>query len=90
MDPTLEASFKSFSEKITEGGKNKTIKMTDDEALQLYKYYKQATVGDNNTAKPGMFAMKDKAKWTAWDSVKGTDKKTAMEKYIDLAKKWVK
>ena len=38
-------------------------KMTDDELLQIYGLYKQATVGDNNTDKPGMLDFKGKKKY---------------------------
>ena len=42
----------------------------------------QATVGDVNTERPGMFDFTGKSKWDAWESVKGTDKETAMQEYI--------
>ena len=65
---------------------------TNDEKLVLYKFYKQATVGDVNTARPGMLDFAGKAKWDAWESVKGTSKHDAEVKYIntvnDLIKKY--
>ncbi|EPS92457.1 hypothetical protein FOMPIDRAFT_131402 [Fomitopsis schrenkii] len=48
----------------------------------FYKYYKQATVGDVNTARPGMLDFVGKAKWDAWESVEGTIKEEARTKYI--------
>jgi diazepam-binding inhibitor (GABA receptor modulating acyl-CoA-binding protein) len=42
---------------------NSNIKMSDDELLQIYSLYKQGTVGDNTTDKPGMLDFKGKAKW---------------------------
>lgn len=39
--------------------------------LQLVSLLLQGTVGDNTTSKPGMFDMKGKAKWSAWDGKKG-------------------
>ena len=39
------------------------IKMTDDELKQVYSLYKQGTVGDNTSDKPGMLDFKGKAKW---------------------------
>lgn len=36
---------------------------------QFYKYYKQGTVGDVNTARPGMLDFTGKAKWDAWKEV---------------------
>ncbi|CDS40408.1 acyl coenzyme A binding protein [Echinococcus multilocularis] len=44
---------------------------SDDDKLYLYGLYKQATVGDVNTAKPGMLDVKGKAKWEAWNGRKG-------------------
>ena len=51
--------------------------MADDEFLQLYSLFKQATVGDINTNRPGMLDFKGKAKWDAWEKVKGKSKEDA-------------
>ena len=45
--------------------KNLKTRPKDEELLELYALYKQATEGDNNTAKPGFFSFKDQAKWNA-------------------------
>jgi diazepam-binding inhibitor (GABA receptor modulating acyl-CoA-binding protein) len=55
--------------------------------LKLYALYKQATIGDVNTEKPGMFSMKERAKWTAWESEKGKAKETAEAEYIAFVEK---
>uniref|UniRef100_A0A914PK11 ACB domain-containing protein n=1 Tax=Panagrolaimus davidi TaxID=227884 RepID=A0A914PK11_9BILA len=55
----------------------------NDELLELYALYKQGTVGDNNTPKPGMLDMKGKAKWNAWDGKKGTSQDKAKELYVE-------
>lgn len=65
---------------------NEKIKMTDDELLQLYSLFKQATVGDNNTNKPGMLDFKGKAKWEAWNKVKGKSKEESQVEYTAIAK----
>lgn len=57
---------------------------SDDELLELYGLYKQATVGDNETEKPGMFDFKGKYKWEAWTKLKGTSQEEAEQKYIAL------
>ncbi len=62
----------------------------NNELLDLYKYYKQATVGDVNISKPGIFNLKDQAKWNSWDSVKGTDKHTSEVEYIKLVNQLIK
>ena len=49
-----------------------TSKPSNDDLLKLYSLYKQATVGDNETEKPGFFDFKASAKWTKWAELKGT------------------
>ena len=44
-------------------------------------------MGDVNTASPGMFDFKGKAKWSAWSSVKGMSQADATAAYIALADK---
>ena len=65
------------SKKLSERPDNETL-------LKLYALYKQGTEGDNETKKPGMMDMVGRAKWGAWDELKGTDPKEAMQQYIDL------
>jgi len=59
----------------------------DDEMLKLYGLYKQATVGDVNTERPGTFSMDfaGKAKWDAWSGNKGVAKEKAEQDYVDVA-----
>jgi acyl-CoA-binding protein len=52
--------------------------------LKIYGLYKQATTGDNAEKKPGFSDMVGRAKWEAWDGVKGTGTQEAMQQYIDL------
>ena len=65
--------------------KNLAKKPSDDELLELYSLYKQATMGDNNTDKPGFLDFKGKAKWEAWNKKKGTSKADAETAYVALA-----
>ncbi|XP_041057451.1 acyl-CoA-binding protein [Carcharodon carcharias] len=69
-------------EKAAEEVKQLKLKPSDDEMLLIYSLYKQATVGDVNTDRPGMFDLKGKAKWDAWNERKGTSKEEAMKMYI--------
>ncbi|RVD87872.1 uncharacterized protein DFL_002076 [Arthrobotrys flagrans] len=59
-----------------------TKKPSDDEMLKLYALYKQATVGDVNTERPGMFDLKGKYKWDAWKSEEGKSQADAETEYI--------
>lgn len=65
------------SKKLSERPDNATL-------LKLYALYKQATEGDNETKKPGMMDMVGRAKWQAWDEIKGMSADDAMQEYIDL------
>ena len=57
---------------------------SQDEMLKLYGLYKQATVGDNTKEKPGIFNMKDRYKWDAWEKLKCMSQEEAEQKYIEL------
>ncbi|KDR20996.1 Acyl-CoA-binding protein-like protein, partial [Zootermopsis nevadensis] len=70
-----------------ESVKNFKKRPSDDELLQLYALFKQATDGDNHKEKPGMLDLKGKAKWEAWSDKKGQSKEVAMEAYVALANK---
>ncbi|EJS43698.1 acb1p [Saccharomyces arboricola H-6] len=59
-------------------------KPSTDELLELYGLYKQATVGDNDKEKPGIFNMKDRYKWEAWEDLKGKSQEDAEKEYIAL------
>jgi len=63
---------------------------SNEEKLVLYKFFKQATVGDVNTSRPGMLDFAGKAKWDAWESVKGTSKQDAETKYITTVNELIK
>jgi acyl-CoA-binding protein len=52
--------------------------------LKIYALYKQATAGDVEGAKPGFSDMVGRAKWDAWNTVKGTGREDAMQRYVDL------
>ncbi|CUA75958.1 hypothetical protein RSOLAG22IIIB_01961 [Rhizoctonia solani] len=59
------------------------IKPTQDQQLTFYKYFKQGTIGDVNTTRPGVLDFTGKAKWDAWNSVKGTSKEEAWGEYVE-------
>ncbi|KAM9486705.1 acyl-CoA-binding protein [Clarias gariepinus] len=73
-----EEAFKKAAEEV----KQLKSKPADAEMLEIYSLFKQATVGDVNTARPGMLDFTGKAKWDAWDAKKGMSKEDAMKAYI--------
>lgn len=76
----LKAAFEAAvanSKSLTERPDNATL-------LKLYALYKQGSVGDNAEKKPGFADMVGRAKWDAWNNLKGTSTDDAMQQYIDL------
>jgi acyl-CoA-binding protein len=76
----LQASFETAvaqSKNLSERPDNTTL-------LKIYGLYKQATAGDNTEKKPGFGDMVGRAKWDAWNGLKGTPAETAMQQYVDL------
>nr|XP_020447816.1 acyl-CoA-binding protein-like isoform X2 [Monopterus albus] len=57
------------------------------EISELYGLYKQATVGDIDIERPGIFDFTGRAKWDAWNAKKGLSKDEAMASYVDLVEK---
>lgn len=67
--------------------RSKTLseKPGNDVLLQLYALYKQATEGNVNIDPPtNMFDFVAKAKFGAWEGLKGKAKEAAMQEYVDL------
>ena len=52
--------------------------------LKIYALYKQASAGDVDGKRPGFTDLVGRAKFDAWDGLKGTSKEDAMQQYIDL------
>lgn len=58
--------------------------LSNDQKLNVYALYKQATQGDANTERPSSFNFVAAAKWDAWNSLKGMSKDEASKKYSEL------
>lgn len=80
---TLQEQFADAQVRV----KTLTTRPSNEDLLQLYALYKQATEGDNDTKKPGMFDIKEQFKWKTWTELKGISKDAAMQKYLDLVNK---
>ena len=76
LNDTFEAAVAN-SKNLSERPDNTTL-------LQIYALYKQATAGDNADPKPGFTDMVARAKWDAWNALKGTSGDDARQQYIDL------
>ena len=74
---------KQFEQAVAE---SKTLPEKPDNMtlLKIYALYKQATAGDVDGKRPGFADMVGRAKWDAWNELKGKDGKQAMQEYVDL------
>jgi diazepam-binding inhibitor (GABA receptor modulating acyl-CoA-binding protein) len=57
--------------------------------LELYALFKQATAGDAIGKRPGLFDIKGRAKYDAWEQHRGTSREAAMESYVQLVDRLV-
>ena len=60
---------------------------SNEDLLQLYALFKQATDGDVTGDRPGGFDFKAIAKFDAWSEKKGTAKDAAMLQYVNLVER---
>jgi diazepam-binding inhibitor (GABA receptor modulator, acyl-CoA-binding protein) len=74
-------------EAATARSKEFTKRPTNEELLQLYALFKQATEGDASGERPGGFNFKAIAKFDAWEELKGKPKETAMKEYVSLVER---
>ena len=66
---SLESQFQNAAQQV----KNLSQKPSNEELLNLYGLFKQSTIGNNNTPKPGLFDLKGKAKSLNIDASGGSD-----------------
>jgi diazepam-binding inhibitor (GABA receptor modulator, acyl-CoA-binding protein) len=79
MQKDLKARFEQASVDV----KGLSQRPSDNDMLALYALYKQATEGDVTGSKPGFFDFVARAKYEAWESLQGTSKEDAMQRYIE-------
>ena len=58
------------------------FKPSNEMRLEMYALFKQATEGDVKGKKPGLTDFVGRAKYAAWEKLKGMDSDKAMETYI--------
>ena len=66
----LQEAFDHAAKRVAENSAA-LDKLPNDKKSDIYGLFKQSTVGDINTERPGMLDFKGKAKWDAWSSKKG-------------------
>lgn len=60
---------------------------SNEDLLQMYALFKQATDGDVSGERPGGFDFKAIAKYNAWEEKKGINKEQAMQEYVNLVER---
>ena len=78
------ADLKKQFEAAVANSKNLTERPDNATLLKIYALYKQASTGDNTEKRPGFVDMVGRAKWDAWNKLKGTEQDAARQQYIDL------
>jgi acyl-CoA-binding protein len=80
MDDDIAARFEAAQKRV----KALAQSPGNDDLLELYALYKQATAGDVSGSRPGMMDFKGRAKFDAWTKKKGRPREEAMRGYIAL------
>jgi diazepam-binding inhibitor (GABA receptor modulating acyl-CoA-binding protein) len=76
----LRARFKQAQQDV-----NGLAKRPDNTTLlSLYALFKQATVGDADDERPDTLDFVHRAKYDAWDELRGINAADAMQQYIEL------
>ena len=78
------ADLKSQFEQAVAESKSLPEKPDNMTLLKLYALYKQASSGDADGKRPGFTDMVGRAKWDAWNALKGTSQDDAKQQYVDL------
>ncbi len=78
------ANIKAAFDKAVADSKNLPEKPDNMTLLKIYALYKQASAGDVDGKRPGFTDMVGRAKWDAWNAIKGKSTDEAMQEYVDL------
>ncbi len=78
------ADLKAKFDAAAASSKNLSERPDNATLLKIYALFKQGSVGDNTDKKPGFSDMVGRAKWDAWNALKGTAQADAQQQYIDL------
>lgn len=71
-----------FQEAVTQS--RSLPNQSNENLLKIYALYKQANIGDVSGPKPGAFNLRGKAKYNAWEELRGMSQAEAMTAYVAL------
>ena len=57
--------------------------LSNEQKLEFYGLFKQATEGENKTKQPGRLKMVERMKWDTWKKLGTMSKEEAMKTYVD-------
>ncbi|EPB80480.1 acyl CoA binding protein [Ancylostoma ceylanicum] len=81
---SLDERFDAAVTIIQKLPKEGPVSTSNEQKLEFYSLFKQATVGDVNTDRPGIFSIVERRKWDAWKAVEGVSKEEAKQRYIKV------
>lgn len=84
MNNDLQTEFDEMVKAVRESTID--FKPNNSQKLKLYAFYKQATEGDITSECPSVVNMVERAKWQAWNAIKGKSKEEAMLGYLKVFK----
>jgi len=84
ISPEKTMSLQAQFDQAVADSKNLPERPDNMTLLKIYALFKQASAGDVEGKRPGFTDMVGRAKYDAWDALKGTGKEDAMQQYVDL------
>ncbi len=78
------ADLGSKFEQAVADSKNLPERPDNSTLLKMYALFKQGSSGDAEGKRPGFTDMVGRAKWDAWNEIKGTSQDEAKNQYIAL------
>ncbi|KJH47102.1 acyl CoA binding protein [Dictyocaulus viviparus] len=81
---SLDERFDAAVTIIQKLPKEGPLTTSNEQKLQFYSLYKQATIGNVNTSRPGILSIVERRKWDAWKAVEGMSGEEAKERYIKV------
>lgn len=78
------SDLKAKFEKAVADSKTLSERPDNQTLLKLYALYKQGSTGDVDGKRPGFTDLVGRAKWDAWNEIKGLSGDDAMKQYIAL------
>ncbi len=78
------SDLKTRFEAAVASSKNLAERPDNATLLELYALFKQGSSGDVDGKRPGFTDLVGRAKWDAWNELKGKPVEQAMQAYVDL------